>query len=159
MNINIFFFLVDKIIHSKSTWTWHRITHWHILTTGKAKTFALKFSLKILETRPQTQQTQNICTTSAQSLWCWSNIVKMLCNCFVFTGNPRRPSSSAHGSTTPVNTTHFYNICTMLDQRRSLGPALYKCYTKALCLLGLICAHFAPDLGHEKFFTFDMKSQ
>ena len=33
-----------------------------------------------------TQQTQNICTTSAQRLRRWTNIVQMLYKCFVFPG-------------------------------------------------------------------------
>ena len=35
-----------------------------------------------------------------------------------------------------VNTNHFYNICTMLDQRRRCWATLNKCYANVLCFLG-----------------------
>ena len=35
-----------------------------------------------------------------------------------------------------ANTKHLYIIYTMLGQRRTVEPTLYKCYTNVLCLLG-----------------------
>ena len=41
------------------------------------------------------QLTQNICTTSAQRLQRWSNIVQKLYKCIVFTGTNEKDTSRA----------------------------------------------------------------
>ena len=46
--------------------------------------------------------------------------------------------SRLYVSSNPANTKHFYNICTILDQRRRRWPELYKCLKNVLCLLGML---------------------
>ena len=41
-------------------------------------------------------------------------------------------------ASSPVKTKDVHSICTVLHQRRNFGPALYKCYTNVLCLLGVM---------------------
>ena len=40
-----------------------------------------------------------------------------------------------------LNTKHLYNIYIMLDQRRDVGPTLYKCYTNVLSLLRILITY------------------
>ena len=53
------------------------------------------------------------------------------------------------GNIFPVSTTHFYSICSMLDQRRrrwaDVGPTLYKCYKKCFVFTGS-----RPDGGQSR---------
>ena len=50
-----------------------------------------------------------------------------------WTGNLMLPRRN---QTFPANTKHLYNSCTMRANVFNVGPTVYKCYLKVLCLLG-----------------------
>ena len=58
----------------------------------------------------------------------WASVVQMLYKCFVFVQNICRPITFVQ---------YWTNV-------GDVGPALYKCYTNVLCLLG---NHIGPALA------------
>ena len=85
-----------------------------------------------------TKHLYNICTTSAQRLRRWSNIVQMLYKCFVFTGHPPRPTTSLNTALSFISFVfqcssftcpctkiiHHHRACSALQSQKAVSACL-----------------------------------
>ena len=67
--------IVEKNIHSKSTWTWHRITHWHIILMG------VRQNLLMICRECWTDVIHVLCASTSVHNYCMSKNVRVSSTC------------------------------------------------------------------------------